>query len=426
MDAWGKFDEESGRSHRLEHHCADVAACFEALLREPVLRARFVRAAGAGGFTDTTAARLTYLAFLHDFGKLNALFQAKARPDRRETAGHTGEALLCFDPLPDMTERSRSHHQIAKRLGLHEIADGWGDAVEPLLRAALAHHGRPARRWPPSGDGSRMLWAPSANYDPCAEAALLHERGRAWFSEAFADGPKLPNTPALAHLFAGIVTLADQLGSDEEFFKFESEPDPDYIARARRTASDAVRGRKFQRSVWTKGAMPASIQSLFGHDWRPRPVQELIAAAPLDAALLILESETGSGKTEAAVLRFAALWRAGLVDGLYFAVPTRAAAKQLHGRIDPALKRMFPPDARVQTVLAVPGYLRAGDAEGRRTEKFNVYATSSLGTVVFLLRRCSRSRRACMCLPICRRACESACGRCWRTGSRSWETARSP
>ena len=39
-----------------------------------------------------------------------------------------------------------------------------------------------------------------------------------------------------------------------------------------------------------------------------------------------LESETGSGKTETAVLRFAALWRAGLVDGLYFAVPTRAAA----------------------------------------------------------------------------------------------------
>ena len=62
------------------------------------------------------------------------------------------------------------------------------------------------------------------------------------FSEAFADGPKLPDTPAaLAHLFAGIVTLADQLGSVEEFSKFESEPDPDYIARAHRRASDAIR-----------------------------------------------------------------------------------------------------------------------------------------------------------------------------------------
>ena len=79
MEAWGKFDAPSGRVHRLEHHCADVAACFEALLRDPVLRARFDQAAGADGLSDTTAARLTYLAYLHDFGKLNAGFQFKVR-----------------------------------------------------------------------------------------------------------------------------------------------------------------------------------------------------------------------------------------------------------------------------------------------------------------------------------------------------------
>lgn len=65
MDAWGKFDQGTGRFHRLEHHCADVAACFEALLREPVLRARFARAAGTTALDPTTAARLTYLAYLH-------------------------------------------------------------------------------------------------------------------------------------------------------------------------------------------------------------------------------------------------------------------------------------------------------------------------------------------------------------------------
>ena len=73
------------------------------------------------------------------------------------------------------------------------------------------------------------------------------------------------------------------------------------------------------------------------------------------------------------MLRFAALWRAGLVDGLYFAVPTRAAAKQLHGRICQALDRLFPAAASVQTVLAVPGYLVAGDAHGQRVEKFEVF-----------------------------------------------------
>ena len=56
MEAWGKFEQSSGCFHRLEHHCADVAACFEALLHDRVLRARFVRAAGPNEFTDTTLA----------------------------------------------------------------------------------------------------------------------------------------------------------------------------------------------------------------------------------------------------------------------------------------------------------------------------------------------------------------------------------
>ena len=99
----GKFDAASGRIHRLEHHCADVAACFEVLLRSPVLRARFARAAGTDDFTDTTAARLTFLAFLHDFGKLSVGFQFQGRgpnpPAGRAPglAGHIGAALLCFD-----------------------------------------------------------------------------------------------------------------------------------------------------------------------------------------------------------------------------------------------------------------------------------------------------------------------------------------
>ena len=111
---------------------------------------------------------------------------------------------------------------------------------------------------------------------------------------------------------------------------------------------------------------------MFGHE-RPRAAQKAVADASLDCPLLILESETGSGKTEAAVMRFAALWRAGLVDGLYFAVPTRAAAKQIHRRIGEALRRLFPRDAGVETVLVIPGYYVAGAAEGRATGKFQVF-----------------------------------------------------
>ena len=366
MQAWGKFDASSGHIHRLEHHCADSAACFEALLRDPVLRARFVQAAGADGFSDTTAARLTFLAYLHDFGKLNAGFQFKVRQDelpRRgpQRAGHIAEALLCFD-----------QSDICTLLGLHDIVNKWGAGVVPLLYAMLAHHGRPARRPTQSGGGPPELWRPFAGYDPRATARLLGELGRRWFPDAFGDGPPMPDEPALAHLFAGVVALADQLGSDKNVFEYEPDPEPHYIERARRIATEVVRSKGFLRIDWPTDAAAADVRTLFDYV-APRPSQRAVSAAPLDRPLLILESETGSGKTEAAVLRFAGLWRAGLVDGLYFAVPTRAAAKQLHGRVRRGLDRLLPPAAHAQTVLAVPGYLVAGAAEGRRVEKFEVF-----------------------------------------------------
>ena len=367
MDAWGKFDQETGRFHRLEHHCADVAACFEALLREPVLRARFASAAGAGELDDTAATRLTYLAFLHDFGKLNAGFQFK--PPKIDaslrgcprSAGHIGEALFLA-----------GQEDLCELLGLHRIVDDWGPGVVPLLYAALAHHGRPARRPSRTGEGPPELWNPFAGYEPRAAAKLLYERGRSWFPEAFEPGPPLPDAPALAHLFAGIAALADQLGSDEEVFEFEPNRNPLYIERARRIATRTVADKGFTRTDWSREAPIANVRTLFDYS-EPRPVQQAAASAPLDSPLLILESETGSGKTEAAILRFASLWREGAVDGLYFAVPTRSAAKQLHARVHQTMHRLFPSTANVQTLLAVPGYFRAGDAEGRRAEKFSVY-----------------------------------------------------
>ena len=77
----------------------------------------------------------------------------------------------------------------------------------------------------------------------------------------------------------------------------------------------------------------------------------------------ILEAETGSGKTEAAFWRYARLFEAGLVDGLYFALPTRSAAMQLHSRINRMLRHLFGARAP-EAILAVPGYLKAGEAEG--------------------------------------------------------------
>ena len=361
---WGKF-ESPICFHRLEHHCADVAACFEALLRDPVLRHRFERAAGQNRLDRVTETRLAVLAFLHDFGKLNSGFQFKVHertelpPIPPPRAGHVVEALLCFH-----------QERICNAIGLHAMYDAWGEAFEPLLRASLAHHGRPAKPRA-SGTGPAALWQPYAGYDPLAGATLLGARARSWFPDAFADGPPLPDSAALAHLFSGTVALADQIGSDKACFRFAPDPDPNYIESARQCAEYAVEARQLRRRDWPARTASVGFADLFDYP-EPRRLQTAVAEAPLTCPLLVLESETGSGKTEAAVLRFSALWRAGLVDGLYFALPTRAAAKQLQRRVDAALQRLFPVDARTETVLAIPGYLQAGHATARPVGKFQV------------------------------------------------------
>ena len=132
-----------------------------------------------------------------------------------------------------------------------------------------------------------------------------------------------------------------------------------------------LRTSREQRSNagWTSGQLgPPSSMKLFGTQEpngirEPNAIQRAAAGEPVDEQLVIIESETGSGKTEAALWRFARMYREELVDGLYFALPTRSAAVQLHGRVLRFVEAMFPEEARPAVVLAVPGYEPDPDAE---------------------------------------------------------------
>ena len=185
--AWGKF-ESPADFHRLEHRCADAAACFETMLRDPVLRARLERASDGAllrpsigpaspSSRSCTTSRSSTTAFSSRFWK----------PALREApAGHIGDALWAFE-----------HEPVCDALGLRDKVDDWGDGFATLLLAALADHGRPARRPSRAGSGPPERWAPFDGYDPLATARLLEERCRAWFPRAFAaNAPALPDKVA--------------------------------------------------------------------------------------------------------------------------------------------------------------------------------------------------------------------------------------
>ena len=150
----------------------------------------------------------------------------------------------------------------------------------------------------------------------------------------------------------------------------------DYIVSTReraRVATNAV-GLNLagQRESVDRSRVP-DITGLFPHIEQANSIQRAARTAPLTDRLVIIESETGSGKTEAALWRFARLYEAGLVEGLYFALPTRAAAKQIFGRVQDFTDYLFTEDTTVEPVLAVPGYLRAGMATGQHLHNYEVW-----------------------------------------------------
>jgi CRISPR-associated endonuclease/helicase Cas3 len=361
---WGKTASD-GSSHHLAHHCADVAACFEAITEQPALRAALEKAAGRP-LDDITLSRLTVLAFLHDAGKLHAGFQARGWPDesRIQHHGHTGEGIAIF-------LNGAGKGLIAKHLHIETLRT-WGDgeALVNLLHAVFAHHGRPVELKAEHLNGWNTMSGPP--YDAAAAAESIGARLPVWFAPAFEPGgSSLPQAPEFQHLFCGLVALADWLGSNRALFEFSADLQPNYMEEARAKARKAVRGIGLNTAPWRRKLTQAPAFAALAPQRTPRAAQSTIGNWPLNDPLVILEAETGSGKTEAALWRFAQLFAAGKVDGLYFAVPTRAAAKQLHNRVHAAMISLFGADAP-QAILAIPGYLRAGEHEGQALPHFDV------------------------------------------------------
>ena len=365
-DFWGKTDRlPHGEWHPLIDHCADVAASCEAIINSSSLRTRLEHLAGRS-LVSQDFARLCVLAALHDIGKFNHGFQRKARPGKGRTAGHVSEAL---QPLSD--EFSEIGSQLRSLLA--DPAE-W-DPDLALLTASISHHGRPGSA---AGTAPRGLWKRNAALDPIAGIGRLLGATRHWFPEAWTpNNTVLPRSAGFHHAFAGLVTLADWVGSDTEFFPYSQEGDGDRMGFARAQAAHAVRAIGLD----TRGVRretPVTFSDFTAYS-APRPTQAAVLAIEAnlgvqEGSLVFLEAETGSGKTEAAIARFLRLHESGQVDGMYFAVPTRSAALQLQSRLSDAMERAFgeAQGARPPVTLAVPGYLRFDDSEGKPLPHFRV------------------------------------------------------
>jgi CRISPR-associated endonuclease/helicase Cas3 len=340
--AWAKKDDPDW--HSLIAHSADVAAVLRGLLNETILSDRF-GALGGFEFTPVHADRLAVLAALHDAGKASRGFQQARTGHLRPIIGLFTEGGKYLDPLP-----------LRKMIPWFQN----GAHLRHFLITTWSHHGEPI---PKASSKHISAWHPD-DYDPADELArLAHRVENEWLPRAFsADARPFPDAPALENAFAGVLTLADWIGSDRRYFRYENGKDENAWVRATCRAEKALKEMGVFHSPPHSG-----LETLLGsHD----PYDFQTAGTALDGRVVVAEGPTGTGKTELALGRFARLRRAGAVEGMYFGVPTRAAAKQLHGRIHDVAQAIF--DDPPPVVQAVPGYIKADDEHGIRRD-WDVY-----------------------------------------------------
>ena len=385
LEPWGKLQHGAwplSEAPRLTlvAHCIDVAAVVAALLELPTWRAR-LNALAKRPLRPVDLKRLCALAFLHDVGKAGAGFYSK---------GTTDEVARAWRRCPKVDKASLGHVAVvgplffgdttcepfSRSLGVDEVLE-WGGSeqgrieVQTLWLASISHHGTPLTFGDLQDGAGLASWTePIDGYHPVQGLARLATAVRRILPEAFAsDAPPLRANFGLTHAFAGLVSLADWIGSntDPAFFPYDLWPQderrwPDALKRARevlvamRMNVEAVRMDLQRRSP--------SFHEVFGKP--PRVMQA--QAGRLDLGpLVVIEAETGSGKTEAALWRFKTLFEAGEVDALCFLLPTRVSATAIAQRVQSFIERVFPDERlRPGTVLAVPSYLRANGHEGNK------------------------------------------------------------
>jgi CRISPR-associated endonuclease/helicase Cas3 len=298
-----------GPMHPAVYHMLDVAAVAEELVRPlnlPPARRDLV----------------CLLVALHDVGKIRAEFQAMLLGGAPQWRRHWEVSEVWL---------RQNEALLLGRLG------GEPRALRPLVAAVAGHHGRPpgASEGGLGGANDFDLMARRAGADAAEDAAAV--------IAAFLDlwpGAQLDLSPreakALSWWLAGLTTIADWVGSNVEWFP-PRPPDMaliDYLTLARDLALRATR---------EAGLAHAEIKSASLYDFALRPMQEAARRLPLREGpmLAVLEDETGSGKTEAALLLAQRMLLAGKGRGLYLALPTMATADAMFVRAEEVVGRLF-------------------------------------------------------------------------------------
>ena len=346
MAVLGKLGDGVSGSHPLACHMLDVAAVAGALWDRVLSGGARSRLAAWIGEGDIAAGRqaVCLLAGLHDLGKASPAFQLGTLPDTPERRSELSSAGLAV-PSEVLKRRRDGLAKSVVRDALESLGFDSRTACDAGVLLS-GHHGLFAGPEvvpggsPSAGDGTWRAYRRRL-------AGMVMEA-----LVATAPVGRMTTDAAAGMLFAGLVSVADWIGSDTDNFPFATSeasdlrgtPVGDYAEESRRKALASL-GRLGWGSAasWPEadgGAAAPSFEESFGR--APYKVQsdaEALARSLGSPSIVIIEAPMGEGKTEAALHAADILASRGLNSGLYFGLPTQATTDQMFVRVRNTLAR---------------------------------------------------------------------------------------
>lgn len=329
MEFWAKTTGDGQPGISVSQHMANVGHVARWLATTaPDLLDRF----------QIGVAEASALAALHDLGKMSPGFQQKCAVWLEGNCLREIAQRWTWDTTMEPDHGKVTHAAVQDFL----VNTGTNHRTAKFLSAVLGgHHGRLN---PPNDRGfrpSRQISEQHSGIDWARErsdaAIAICETFGANLAGLVAD----KESPALWWL-AGLTSVSDWIGSDENFFPAESgvmETNATTIA---------------QRAIATTGFVTPSVMAglsfhdLF-HDGQRPDIEfvpnemQLRAISTITApGVYVIEAPMGIGKTEAALGAAYQLLTGKKARGIYFALPTQATSNRMHQRMAEFVQRIAP------------------------------------------------------------------------------------
>lgn len=321
MHFWAKTTSEGNPGISVYDHMVNVGCVARAITEAlPEIPQRF----------NLDPSLVAAFAALHDLGKISPGFQSKCEAWLIENRLVETARNSCWDTEMEPDHGKVSHAAIMPFL----MERGLSRKTAKFISCVLGgHHGRLT---PPNDRGyhsNKKILETSSGIDWQAERMSAAHRIWDYFAPHDPNSEIEESSPSLWWI-AGLVSVADWIGSDERFFppeRFNLDADP-YVV-----AIEALKKIGF--------FLPGLIQNLSFEDifnFSPNDMQTKALATISGPGVYVIEAPMGMGKTEAALGAAYQLMKSGKASGMYFALPTQATSNRIHLRVNEFLQHIAP------------------------------------------------------------------------------------